>query len=163
MLTIYTDQYGIFGNPRVLPVKVLWDYTYYWGVLCQIFFQRKLTDLAALTALRAELTGAMAQNAAMQLLLRQWSEQSRRDNPPVMLDQSGLGWFRELNRGLRDRLNDTQFPERLRSTTTQLSALAQEIMETACAECPALDARAVRALLPEPAAPRDGSMLFDAA
>jgi flavin-dependent dehydrogenase len=40
MLTIYTDQYGIVGNPRVLPSKVLWDYTSYWGGLCQIFYQR---------------------------------------------------------------------------------------------------------------------------
>jgi flavin-dependent dehydrogenase len=163
MLTIYTDQYGIFGNPRVLPVKVLWDYTYYWGVLCQIFYQRKLTDLAALTALRPELTGAMAQNAAMQLFLRQWSELSRRDNPPVMLDQWSLDWFRELNRGLRDRLDDAQFPERVRSTTAQLSDLAQEIVETACAECPELDARAVTALLPKSGTHCSESMLFKTA
>ncbi|MEX1994570.1 MAG: tryptophan 7-halogenase [Steroidobacteraceae bacterium] len=162
MLTIYTDQYGIFGNPRVLPVKVLWDYTYYWGVLCQIFYQRKLTDLAALTALRPELTGAMAQNAAMQPFLRHWSQRSKRDNPPVMLDQWSLGWFRELNRGLRDRLDDAAFPERVRSTTAQLSALAREIVDTACAECPGLDAGAVTAVLPESAAPRGGSMLFTA-
>lgn len=163
MLTIYTDQYGIFGNPRVMPVKVLWDYTYYWGVLCQIFYQRRLTDLAALTALRPELTGAMALNAAMQLFLRTWSGRSRRDNPPVMLDQAGLGWFWELNRGLRDRLDDDQFPLRVRSTTTQLAALANQIATCACAECPGLDAGAVNALLPKSGARGGESMLFDAA
>ncbi len=26
-----------------MPIKVLWDYTYYWGVLCQLFFQNRLT------------------------------------------------------------------------------------------------------------------------
>ena len=36
----------MFGDPEVMPVKVIWDYTYYWGVLCQLFFQRRLTDLA---------------------------------------------------------------------------------------------------------------------
>ena len=30
------DQYPIFGDPEVLPVKVIWDYTYYWGVLCAV-------------------------------------------------------------------------------------------------------------------------------
>lgn len=163
MLTIYTDQYGIFGNPRVLPVKVLWDYTYYWGVLCQIFYQRKLTDLAALTALRPELTGAMALNAAMQPFMRQWSDHSRRDNPPVMLDQASLGWFWELNRGLRDRLDDKEFPVRIRGTTAQLAQLAAEIVECACAECPGLDAAGVNALLPISAVRGSGSMLFDAA
>jgi hypothetical protein len=144
-------------------VKVLWDYTYYWGVLCQIFFQRKLTDLAALTALRPELTGAMTLNAAMQPFMRQWSSHSRRDNPPVMLDQASLGWFCELNRGLRDRLDDDEFPVRVRSTTAQLSRLAAEIVECALAECPVLDAAAVNALLPKPAARGGGSMLFAAA
>ncbi len=163
MLTIYTDQYGIFGNPRVLPVKVLWDYTYYWGVLCQIFFQRRLTDLAALTALRPELTGAMALNAAMQPFLRQWSGQSRRDNPAVMLDQASLGWFAELNRGLRDRLDDGQFRLRVRNTTAQLAALAGQVTQSACAECPGLDASAVNTLLPKSGARGNGSMLFDAA
>ncbi len=163
MLTIYTDQYGIFGNPRVLPIKVLWDYTYYWGVLCQIFYQRKLTDLAALTALRPELTGAMALNAAMQPFLRQWSGHSRRDNPPVMLDQASLGWFVELNRGLRDCLDDDQFPLRVRDTTAQLAALAAQITRCACAECPEVDASALNALLPKSGAHGTESMLFDAA
>ena len=47
-LPLYTGQYPIFGDPEVLPVKVIWDYTYYWGVLSQFFFQRRLADLAAL-------------------------------------------------------------------------------------------------------------------
>jgi flavin-dependent dehydrogenase len=162
MLTIYTDQYGIFGNPRVLPVKVLWDYAYYWGVLCQIFYQRKLTDLAALTALRPELTGAMALNAVMQPFMRQWSDHSRRDNPPLLLDQASLGWFSELNRGLRDRLDDDEFRVRIRRTTAQLSELATEIVHRACTECPAIDAAAVNALLPGPPISNGSSMLFAA-
>src|SRR6185369_9878092 len=46
-LALYTDQYRIFGDAEVMPVKVIWDYAYYWGVLCQLFFQRRLTDLAS--------------------------------------------------------------------------------------------------------------------
>ena len=163
MLTIYTEQYGIFGNPRVLPVKVLWDYTYYWGVLCQIFYQRRLTDLAALTELRPELTAAVALNAAMQLFLRQWSDHSRRDNPAVMLDQASLGWFWELNRGLRDRLDAGQFRDRVRSTTAQLAELAAQILHDARSECPGLDAGAVSMLLPKSGAAGCASMLFGAA
>src|SRR5690606_5204938 len=54
-LTLYQDQYGLFGDPEVLPHKVIWDYAYYWGVLAQFFFQQRLTDLNALGALRGEL------------------------------------------------------------------------------------------------------------
>jgi flavin-dependent dehydrogenase len=54
-LALYQGQYPLFGDPEVLPVKVIWDYSYYWGVLSQIFFQHRLTDLALLGSLRDEL------------------------------------------------------------------------------------------------------------
>ena len=38
-MALYQDQYRIFGDPEVLPVKVIWDYSYYWGVLSPLFFQ----------------------------------------------------------------------------------------------------------------------------
>ncbi|MEO8079916.1 MAG: NAD(P)/FAD-dependent oxidoreductase, partial [Caldimonas sp.] len=59
-LALYTGQYAMFGDPEVLPVKVIWDYTYYWGVLAQFFFQRRLADLAAFSALRDELAHCQA-------------------------------------------------------------------------------------------------------
>ena len=101
-LALYTDQYPIFGDPEVLPVKVIWDYTYYWGVLAQFFFQRRLTDLAALGALRDELAHCQALNLAVQALLaRLVGAVSRRGaTRPVMLDQAALPWFAELNRSL---------------------------------------------------------------
>jgi flavin-dependent dehydrogenase len=32
-LTLYQDQYPLFGDAQVMPVKVIWDYTYYWSLL----------------------------------------------------------------------------------------------------------------------------------
>ena len=57
-LSLYTDQYGMFGDPEAMPVKVIWDYTYYWGVLCQLFFQHRLTDTANIARLSAQLSHA---------------------------------------------------------------------------------------------------------
>ncbi|HKZ72978.1 MAG TPA: tryptophan 7-halogenase, partial [Steroidobacteraceae bacterium] len=146
-LTLYVDQYPMFGDAEVMPVKVIWDYTYYWGVLCQLFFQHRLTDLAMLGRVRREMTAAMALNAAMQRFLREWSRVSAKRNAAVMLDQARLEWFAELNRGLRDALDDEAFRERLRETTTQLRDLAREIVERAVEQHPALDAAGVLALL----------------
>ena len=90
-LALYRDQYPIFGDPEVLPVKVIWDYTYYWGVLAQFFFQRRLADLASLSVLRAELAHCQALNLEVQALLRAWSASrpgATVDNPAVMLDQA---------------------------------------------------------------------------
>jgi hypothetical protein len=44
-----------------------------------------------------------------------------------MLDQADLPWFAELNRSLLDRLGDVAFRERIRFSTRQMRALAEEI------------------------------------
>jgi len=148
-LALYKDQYAIFGDPEVLPVKVIWDYTYYWGVLSQIFFQQRLTDLGLLGSLRNELQHCQRLNIAMQEFLRTWSAASERRNPAVMLDQAALPWFAELNRSLNDRLDDEAFKQRLRGSAQQLRTLATEIIQHATAAHPALAADAPRAVLAE--------------
>lgn len=165
-LALYTDQYPLFGDPQVLPVKVIWDYTYYWGVLSQIFFQQRLTDLALLGSLRDELQHGQRLNFAVQDFLRAWSGVSEKRNPAVMLDQAALPWFAELNRSLNDRLDDEAFRTRLRASVEQLRALAGEILVRATREHPGLDGGALRTVLAEKmsmAAPPGGTqapMLF---
>ena len=149
-LALYTDQYPLFGDPEVLPVKVIWDYTYYWGVLAQFFFQRRLTDLAALGDLRDELAQCQQLNAQVQAFLRAWSAYSHKRNPAVMLDQAALPWFAELNRGLNDTLDDAQFRARVRESAERLLGLAAEMLERACAEHPGLSGEALRAVLDRP-------------
>ncbi len=162
-MSLYRDQYSLFGDPEVLPIKVIWDYTYYWGVLCQLFFQRRLTDITMLSRLREELSGSKALNYAMQDFLRQWSARSSRHNRPVMLDQSHLDWFAELNRGLRDELDDEAFKARVRTTTQQLQQLAREIVMTACAQHPGLDAEPVLGKLDASIPVPKSRLLFSAA
>ena len=161
-LALYTDQYPIFGDPEVLPVKVIWDYTYYWGVLAQFFFQNRLTDLGALSALRDELAHCQKLNLAVQTFLREWSTFSEKKNPAVMLDQASLPWFAELNRSLNDTLDDGQFRARIRASTVQLNVLATEMLERVCVEHPDLDGRALRALL-TPSAARGQPSMHDTA
>src|SRR5262249_41235941 len=100
-LSLYVDQYKMFGDARVMPVKVIWDYAYYWGFLCQLFFKRRLTDLTSLSRLSSDLLQAKELNAAMQPLLREWSARTEIANARVLYDQAALPWFVELNRGLR--------------------------------------------------------------
>ena len=146
-LSLYRNQYPMFGNTAVFSIKIIWDYTYYWGVLCQIFFQRKLTDISALTAVRGELEKCKALNFAMQALLNDWSKVARGSNSPVMIDHAGLDWFAELNRGLRDELDETGFAQRIAASSRQLQSLAMEIVANAQSQCPQLDATAVRELV----------------
>ncbi len=146
-LALYTGQYPMFADPEVLPVKVIWDYTYYWGVLSQMFFQNRLADLSVMAKLKDELAHCQKLNIAVQDFLRAWSLVSKKRNPAVMLDQAALPWFAELNRSLKDTLDDAAFQARLRQSTLQLRALAAELLARACGEHPGLDAGALQALL----------------
>jgi len=110
-----------------------------------------------------ELNGSKALNFAMQDFLRDWSARSGRRNLPVMLDQSQLGWFTELNRGLRDVLDDAAFETRIRGTTQQLRTLAREIVTRACSEHEGLDASAVLALIGGERGTVAAGMLLDSA
>lgn len=146
-MALYQGQYGLFGDPEVLPVKIIWDYTYYWSVLAQLYFQGRLADLASLSHLKDELAHCQHLNVAVQGLLQRWGRVSQRRNPAVMLDQASVPWFVELNRSLGDVLDDRAFRQRLRDATHRLHALAAEMLLRAQADHPGLDGRDLQALL----------------
>lgn len=160
-LSLYQGQYALFGDPEVMPVKVIWDYAYYWGVLCQLFFQKRLIDVLNIGRLSAELNHSRQLNLAMQQFMREWSRFSPRSNPAVMLDQAALPWFAELNRGLTDVLDEEGFRARIREYTVLLDTLAMQIVERACRQCPQLDGSAAMALIDQEAAARGAALLFD--
>ena len=140
-LTLYRDQYPMFGDAEVMPIKVIWDYTYYWGVLCQLVFQQRLTDIALLGELRRELDQAQVLNRRMQLFFRRWYAESRNRNEAVMLDQRELDWFVAMNQGLHDTLTSAELARRLCDNIEMMRALAVTIGRRAHAACPALDPR----------------------
>ena len=136
-LAIYTGQYPLFGDAQVMPVKVIWDYTYYWGVLSQFFFHDRLADLAAFSGLKRELAHAQDLNLAVQALLREWAAATSdriKPNPPVLLDQAALPWFSALNASLLDTLDDAGFRARIRQGVVLMRTLAAEIAGVAAAD-----------------------------
>ena len=133
-LTLFRDQYPLFGNATVLPVKVIWDYAYYWGVLCQLVFQNRLTDLALFGEMRPQLERAQSLNLHVQQLFRDWHAANPGRNERAWIDQYTLPWFAELNRGLFDRLDDAQLRARLRANVEMLEDLAAVIAERAAAD-----------------------------
>jgi len=140
-LTLYKDQYPMFGDAEVMPIKVIWDYTYYWGVLCQLVFQQRLTDIALLGAVRDELAHAQVLNRRMQMFFRTWYAASRNRNDRAMLDQRELDWFLAMNRGLHDVLTTDELVSRLRENVAMMDTLAAAIGRRASRACPGIDAR----------------------
>ena len=161
-LALYQDQYAMFGDPEVFPTKVIWDYAYYWGILCQLFFQRRLTDVSNIARLSKELNHCKALNLAMQKFMREWSLQSAKHNTAAMLDQAALPWFAELNRSLSDELDEEGFRARIKDKTALLSALAHQIIGLACGQIPTLDGSEITRLVGEES-PAYPSLLFPSA
>ncbi|HET6631822.1 MAG TPA: NAD(P)/FAD-dependent oxidoreductase [Rhodanobacteraceae bacterium] len=126
-LRLFRGQYPLFGNARVMPLKITWDYAYYWGVLCPLVFGQRLTDLKLMAAVRPSLLEAQALNQHMQARLRDWHAEGGGRSRRRMLDQCALPWFMELNARIAEPLDDAALLERLRGNVALLSALADGI------------------------------------
>ena len=159
-LALYQDQYALFGDPEVLPCKVIWDYTYYWSVLAQFFCQERLTDLSMLSRLKADLQVCQQLNLQVQAFMRRWGQSSARRNPAVMLDQASVPWFADLNGALVRPHTDEQFEAGIRKARLRLEQLAAQILHRACADHPSLDGAELRALIPETLRTDPGSSLL---
>ena len=137
-LRMYRGQYNLFGDPEVLPIKVIWDYAYYWGVLCQIVFQKRLGDAAFITRMGPELIEATDLNTEMQAFFQRWHAVSERRNRRAMMDQRDLTWFADMNATLHDTLDDETLAARLRDNVKMMRLLAASIVERAAADHPSV-------------------------
>ncbi|MBV9193809.1 MAG: tryptophan 7-halogenase [Solirubrobacterales bacterium] len=71
-LTVYLDNYPMFGDAQVMCVKHLWDYAFYWSFLANWGCHDRWTDLDFQDRARPLYDRAIALNALMQPLFRRW-------------------------------------------------------------------------------------------
>ncbi|MGH8062085.1 MAG: NAD(P)/FAD-dependent oxidoreductase [Pseudoxanthomonas sp.] len=132
-LTLYQDQYPIFGDAQVMPLKIAWDYAYYWALLAPLFIGGHQTDLTLLNRLKPAFLHGSALNLAMQALLREWGG---RNTAPVqrqggLLDQYALDWCRQMNGALTEKVDDDAFAERITANVARMRWLAAEVLHNA--------------------------------
>ena len=152
-LALYRGQYPIFGNALVMPLKIMWDYTFYWSLLAPVFFGRRQSALSLMNRLKADFAQGRALNLGIQALMRDWGlrdHAAHDDAPPPedgrWLDQYSLDWARGLNAALRDELDDAAFAERIRGNVARMRRLAAELLAAARARHPDLDGHGLDAL-----------------
>lgn len=154
-LTLYQDQYPLFGDEQVMPVKVIWDYTYYWALLAPLFCGGRLTDLATLGRLRPAFNEARALNLAIQPLLRDWGLANSGGQRPEarLLDQFKIDWFCDMNAALHDDLDTEAFVARIGDNVARMRWLAGEVLQQARKAHAAIDDHGLDALLASDAPP----------
>jgi hypothetical protein len=143
-LSLYEGQYPLFGNPAVMPLKILWDYTYYWAVSGPLYFTGQLTAVDVLLTGHRSLTKAVQLNKRMQEFFRQWD---RVEDSPVsgrFLDCAAAPTPWELNARLREPVVSSDVVPRLRANVRLLEEVAAEIASVARRRHQALPAPVAR-------------------
>ncbi|MDC0361735.1 tryptophan 7-halogenase [Halioglobus sp.] len=100
-LSLYAGLYGGFGDRKMMSVKLLWDYSYYWGVLSLLYFNDALADLKILQVVNPLLQRAQLLNMEMQ---KQFAARANMrltlDNRGVFMDQYQIPCLHHFNKAL---------------------------------------------------------------
>ena len=144
-LTLYEGQMHMNGNAKVMTLKIIWDFAYYWVMPAAFFFHGRLTDMMLFSERKAELDRAGDINLAVQQLFREWHKAGIKV-APVFVNMAGMPFMRELNRGLKDPLDRDQFLARLGTGLASLDQLASEIFGEAQRDVPGIESPVLAAL-----------------
>jgi flavin-dependent dehydrogenase len=127
--TAYQDQYRLFGNPTVMPVKILWDYLVYWSITGFIFMQNRMTHQTMYLRNLGRLSQLGKVNHFMQDFFRRWHAATEGKPVTGVVDISQIPLVREMNRRLLDDMSNAEFHNRFGANLQQLQTLACEIVE----------------------------------
>lgn len=129
-LLTYRDQYPLFGNPRIMALKFVWDYAVYWGFPALLYFNQKLTDVSFIQSLATGIEEIREMNLKMQDFFREWYEADPNVNATAaFVDQSEIEIMTRLNRELKERLPDDQLRERFETNVVLIRDLMFEIAQ----------------------------------
>lgn len=127
--TAYQDQYRLFGNPIVMPVKILWDYLVYWSITGFIYMHDRSCQQRTYVRNLRRLNRLGKLNEFMQDFFRQWHAATENQSAGGTIDISQIQLIREFNQRLKDDLTNSQFNRQFGLNLAQLEALSWEIVE----------------------------------
>jgi len=123
-MSIYTGQYGGFGDRRMMSLKLVWDYSYYWGVLSLLFFKNAMTDIELMRELNPVLHISQSVNMQVQSLFRHRANQ-RFVLPAegVFMNQFALPCLKHFNKTL-DNVETINIQKALKENVEMLERIA---------------------------------------
>ena len=129
-LLTYRDQYPLFGNPRIMSLKFVWDYAVYWGFPALLYFNEKLTDVGFIQSLSKGIEEIREMNLKMQEFFRKWHEADPHVNAiPAFVDQSQIEIMTRLNAELKEKLGDDALKTRFNQNVELIRDLMFEITD----------------------------------
>ena len=127
-LSLYTGQYGGFGDRRMMSLKLVWDYAYYWGVLSLLFFKEAMTDVPLMRELNTELQKVQMINRQVQSGFQQRAAQRLvLPSQGLFMNQYEIPCLKYFNRVLED--SSATVADSLPENIRLLERLASYILE----------------------------------
>ena len=112
-LLTYRDQYPMFGNPRIMALKFVWDYAIYWGFPALLYFNDKLTDVGFIQSLSKGIEEMRDMNLKMQEFFRAWYEiEKTGHSDPAFVDQNEIEVMTRMNRELKEKMDGPDLRKR---------------------------------------------------
>ncbi len=128
-LLTYEDQYPLFGNPRVMSLKYVWDYAVYWSFPALLYFNEKIAEPSFLQSIGKDIQEMRAMNQRMQEFFRQWdAEDPVAATPPVFVNQHDIKLLTQLNAELQEKLDEQALRARIARNVVLLRDILGEIM-----------------------------------
>jgi flavin-dependent dehydrogenase len=150
-LTLYEKQMHMWGDAKVMSLKIIWDFAYYWVIPAAFFFHGQLTNIMLFARHKAILDRAGELNRAIQQLFRVWHA-AHITIEKTFIDIPGIPFMYELNQALHADFNEEQFVTQLKYDLGRLEILAGELLGAAQRDIPALavdDYSGIKPLAPE--------------
>ncbi len=128
-LHLYKDQYNGFGNFKLMSLKTVWDYCYYWGVLGFLFFNKAITDTDLLASRGESLASIRQVHKELQHRFQQLALDEPVNKPnAAFFDHAALSLLQRLNGELTDKLGPDELGPRLDANLACLHQLANELL-----------------------------------
>lgn len=129
-LLTYRGQYPLFGNPRIMALKFVWDYAVYWGFPALLYFNKKLTDVSFIQSQSKGVEEIRDMNLKMQEFFRSWYKADPTVNADAaFVDQSQIEIMTRLNAELKEKLDDAALKVRFQENVNLIRNLMYEITD----------------------------------
>lgn len=138
-LLAYQEQYPLFGNPRIMSLKYVWDYALYWSFPALLYFQDKLTEPVFIQSLSEEIQAMRALNVQMQQFFREWHDlEDVAIIDATFVDQRSIEILIQLNGELSKELDNKALKARFARNVEIVKDLMLEITSRISLQYPEL-------------------------
>ncbi|MBP2708516.1 tryptophan 7-halogenase [Microbispora sp. RL4-1S] len=127
---IYTHQYPLMGNARVMQSKVIWDTAVYWAVPALLYFHDKFRRLIDYPQLVWGLARFQAAMDNVQRFFREWDAVDRSRLTDSFASFYDFGFMRQAHIGLVAEMNDEEFDARFADNVRLVERISGQLIKT---------------------------------